>query len=174
MNPQVREHLWGLRWAVLLLSFGLLVAGLFHPIPFGLALRLWMVALVALAANVLVRDAVGVYASLPIPRPGWRRERPDPPARPSDLAEVERAVQFATWSAFDVRLRLTPVLLEVATQRLAGRRGMSLQHQPVAAEAVLGTALWRLVQPGGALPIRDTPGLTTADVRGAVAALEAI
>lgn len=174
MTPRLRTRLWNLRWSVVVLSAALVVAGLLHPIPFGLALRLWLVALGALTANVLVREAVGLYDPLLIPGPRWRREKATPPVRPADLAEVERAVQFSIWSAFDVRLRLTPLLREVAGQRLAGRRGITLEMQPEAAEAALGPALWRLIQPDGALPIRDTPGLSVRDMRAVVEALEAL
>ena len=174
MTPRLRARLWELRWWVLLLSTALVVAGLFHPFPFGLALRLWLIALAALAANVLVREAVGLYDPLLIARPRWRRDKPAPPVRPADLAEVERAVQFSSWSAYDVRLRLTPLLREVAGQRLAGRRGINLEMQPAASEAALGPALWKLIQPGGALPIRDTPGLSVRDIRAVVEVLEAL
>ena len=174
MTGPLRARLWDLRWVVLFLSLCLLADGLFHPIAFGLALRLWLVAVTGLAANGIVREAVGLYDPVQIPRPRWRRSPKPLQLRPADLAEVERAVQFSTWSAFDVRLRLTPALREVAAQRLAGRRGINLEMQPEASAAVLGPVLWRLIQPGGALPVRDTPGLSAMDIRAAVETLEAV
>lgn len=174
MTGTLRARLWDLRWVVLFLSVCLLADGLFHPIAFGLALRLWLVAVTGLTANALVREAVGLYDPVLIPRPRWRSTRKPAPLRPADLAEVERAIQFSTWSAFDVRLRLTPLLREVSAQRLAGRRGINLEMQPEAAARALGPLLWRLIQPGGALPVRDTPGLSAVDIRAAVETLEAV
>lgn len=174
MTPRLQERIRDLRWTVLLLSVALAIAGLLHPFPFGIALRLWLVGLSGHAAIVLVREAVGNYDPLVIAPPRWRRPKVAPPLRPTDLAEIERAVQFSTWSAFDVRLRLTPLFREVAGHRLAGHRGINIDLQPAAAEAALGPHLWKLIQPGAALPIRDMPGLGVREIRAATEVLESL
>lgn len=174
MRARLGAGLWTLRWPLLLLTMALFLLGLFHPFPFGLALRLWLVGVAGLGANLLVREAVGLYDPLLIARPRWRRNKEFPAPRPADLAEVERAVRLSAWSGFDVRLRLTPLFRQIARQRLAGHLGINLDLQPAAAERALGPALWKLIQPDGALPIRDTPGLGTREIRGIVEALEGL
>ena len=174
MRERLGAGLWTLRWPLLLLTVALFLLGLFHPFPFGLALRLWLVGVAGLGANLLVREAVAFYDPLPIARPRWRRHKHLPALGPADLAEVERAVRLSAWSGFDVRLRLTPLLRQIAAQRLAGHRGVNLDLQPSAAEGALGPALWKLIQPEGALPIRDTPGLGTREISAILEVLEGI
>lgn len=174
MSRGLRLRLWDLRWAVLALSLALVVSALFHPIRFGLALRLWLIAVIGLAASPMVAEAVSQYDTLVIPKPRWRRAKATVAERPAALAEVERAVKFASWSAFDVRLRLSPLLREIAGHRLAGRRGIDIESRPDLAAGVLGADLWKLIDPSGALPIRDTPGVSPAVIRAAVERLEAL
>src|SRR3984893_2701825 len=85
----------------------------------GLALRLWLVGVGALLFWALSGAALRIWAvpgspgfTLP---PTWRR-RP-PPERLRQLEELERAVDFALGTAFDLHFCLRPHLARAATPR---------------------------------------------------------
>src|SRR5437763_14276169 len=106
--------------AVLVLRPGLL----------GLALRLSLVALGAVAIAALTGAAlaglpVGDGAGLRLRWGWWRRP---PPERVRALEELEHAVDFSLGTAFDVHYRLRPHLVHIAAHRLAAR-GVSLGTQ---------------------------------------------
>ena len=128
---------------LLTVLLGLVVV--FRPVPFGLALRAWLVALGALAASSLVRGALAPYGRLTVDRIHFGSPKPPPAARPAGLEEVERAVDFATWNPADLRRRLRPLLREVAAYRLQAGQGIDLERNPQAAEAVLGATAWSLI-----------------------------
>jgi hypothetical protein len=148
---------------------------LFQPIPFGMALRAWLVGLGGLAAAELVRAAVSPYPRLLVEpvRLGGRRK--PPPQRPAGLEEVERAVDFAVWNAVDFRRRLRPMLHDIASHRLHARSGIDLDANPGAARQALGEEAWALLgaaepEPSG----RRGPGVTPAELREAIQRLEAL
>jgi hypothetical protein len=67
------------------------------------------------------------------------------------------------------------VLREVATHRLATRRGIGLDDDPKEARAILGDEAWELVRADLPPPAdRLGPGRPLADLRATVAALERI
>jgi hypothetical protein len=146
-------------------------------IPYlGLAFRLWLVALGAvglgaLAEQALAGRAVRDVAGLRLRWGWWRRPRRE---RVRALEEVEHAVDFALGTAFDVHYRLRPHVRRVADHRLA-LRGVSLDHQPERARALLGAEAWELARPDRPEPDeRNARGLDLAYVTRVVDGLDAL
>ena len=157
------------------LSALLALVAVFQPVPFGLALRGWMVAVAGLAAAELVRATLSPYPRLRIERVRFGRPRCPAQERPAGLEEVERAVDFAVWNAVDLRRRLQPLVRDIATHRLRVRRGIDLERNQEAARQTLGDAAWRLLEPddeGGG--DRRGPGINATDLREAVERLERV
>ena len=104
-----------------------------------------------------------------------RRAKRVPPERVRSLEELERAVDFALTTSFDVHYRLRPHLGRIAAHRLAARRGIAMDEQPELARAALGEELWELVDPDRPAPAeRNSPGMALARIRRLVAALDAV
>jgi hypothetical protein len=102
-----------------------------------------------------------------------RRERA--PARPGELARLEREVALAAGNSFDLHFRLRPVLREIAAHRLVTRRGVALDGGSLEVPALLGDELWEIVRPDRAPPDdRFGPGLPLARLRGLLERLERI
>jgi hypothetical protein len=92
--------------------------------------------------------------------------------RPPDLERAERIVTMATSTAFDLHYRLRPILREVAEQRLGDRRGIRLDVDAEAEEA-LGAELWDVVQPDRSPPAkRFAPGVEPDTLRASIERLE--
>ena len=149
--------------AVLSVLLGLVI--LFRPVPFGIAFRLWLVAVGALTAAALLRAMVAPYDRLIVEPVRLWRDRRAPAPRPAGLEEVERAVDFAGWNAADLRNRLRPLLREVAAQRLRAHAGVALDRNPEAARRLLGQEGWQLVSPEFEAPDAGDAALTAALVR---------
>ncbi|HET7170740.1 MAG TPA: hypothetical protein VFI18_03815 [Gaiellales bacterium] len=130
-----------------------------------------------LTSGVLL--AAGAVAALvllpPMPAPPRRRRpRPEAPPRPRGLSATERQLGLARASAGDVHDRLTPLLRDVARDRLA-TAGIDLDRNPEVAAEALGPETWELVRPDRPAPAdRHGPGATLAELRAAVSALERI
>lgn len=111
---------------------------------------------------------------LPDPRSTRRRRRvAPPPARPDQLVELERLVISAGTSAVHVHAYLRPLLVEIASRRLAAR-GQTLERMPdaVACE-LLGDRLWEIVRPGRPFPEdRHGPGVPPNELRAMLGVLE--
>jgi hypothetical protein len=102
------------------------------------------------------------------------RRRGRAPARPSELARIEREVVLASTSSFDVHYRLRPILREVAAHRLAGR-GIDLDAGAPETRALLGEDVWELVRPDREPPDdRFGPGLPLSRLRTTLDTLERI
>jgi hypothetical protein len=67
-------------------------------------------------------------------------------AATGDRERLDRVVSTATTHAGDLHLRLRPILREIAADGLR-RRGVELDAQPRAAEALLAPETWELVRP---------------------------
>jgi hypothetical protein len=131
-------------------------------------------ALVALAALVVA----GALRALIEVLPPVRRAPPasPPPARAStgDLERLDRAVSTATTHAGDLHLRLRPILREIAAEGLL-RRGVELDAQPEAAQALLAPQTWELVRPDRPRPADAfAPGLPAAQLDAVLDDLEAL
>jgi hypothetical protein len=111
---------------------------------------------------------------LPDPRPtrGRRRAAPAPP-RPDQLVALERVVVSAGTSAVHVHAYLRPLLVEIASRRLAAR-GQTLERMPdTAARELLGDRLWDLVRPDRPFPEdRHGPGVAPQELRAMLGVLE--
>jgi len=126
-------------------------------------------SLFAEIALVLVA-AVGVavsIASLPTgPRSRWKRLAPPPSPQPDQLIRLERIVSGAGSSSLDVHVYLRPLLVEIASRRLAGR-GQALERMPDSkGRDLLGDRLWEIVAPARPFP-RDRygPGLPPEELQ---------
>ena len=122
-----------------------------------------------------------------IPRPA-RRARPARLRRPSrlrltrsprrttpDLAAVDRLLALSVSSAEDEYLRLRPLVLDIARQRLADHTGVRIDTAPDAAAAALGPEVWALVRPDRPRPDdRRARGISPAHLRAVVESLERI
>jgi hypothetical protein len=144
----------------------------FLPGRRGLAVDLFLLLVAAGAVYALVR---ALAEAAP-------RAEPEPAPRPRRLAQrlpelerTERAVLLAGSNAFDVHYRLRPILREIAAQRLATRRGLTLDRDTAASRAVVGEDTWELVRPDREPPqLRFGPGVRAAELSQVVAALERI
>ena len=142
----------------------------------GLALRLWLVALGAiaiatLAERALAGRAVHDVAPARLPWGWWRQHHAE---RIRSLEELEHAVDFSLGTAFDVHYRLRPHVRRIAAHRLA-LRGVSLDRQRQRAAALLGPAAWELARPDRPEPDdRNAPGLDAAELTRVVEGLDAV
>jgi hypothetical protein len=129
-------------------------------------------ALVAVAILVVA----GAVRALVEALPPMRRAAPagGPPARAStgDLERLDRAVSTATTHAGDLHVRLRPILREIAADGLR-RRGVELDAQPEAAQALLAPQTWELVRPDRPRPTDAfAPGLPAAQLDAVLDDLE--
>ncbi len=154
-----------------------MLAVLVLRVPYlDLALRLWLVALGAIAIAALTERALAGRSVRDVPGPRlrwgwWRRPRAE---RIRALEELEHAVDFSLGTAFDVHYRLRPHLRAIAAHRLAVR-GVSLDTQPERARSMLGEESWDLVRPGRPEPEdRNGRGLGMAALRRTVEQLGAL
>jgi hypothetical protein len=133
--------------------------------------------------------AVGAIVLLVlVPRPARPVRRPGRLRRPSrlrlargrrrttpDLAAIDRLLALAVSSAEDEHLRLRPLVLDIARQRLADYTGVRFDSAPDAAAAVLGPETWDLVRPDRPRPDdRRARGMSPARLRAVVESLERI
>jgi hypothetical protein len=129
-------------------------------------------SLAVLAAVLAARSAIPVSTSSALAE----ALEPEPPEtlRPPDLERTERIVTMATSTSFDLHYRLRPILREVSAQRLADRRGLRLDEDPDAREA-LGEELWEIARPDRPPPEqRFTAGLDARSLGTAIERLEAL
>jgi hypothetical protein len=137
-------------------------------------------------AVVLAVGAIVLVLLVPgsAPRPG--RPRPSRLRRPArltrarrrttpDLAAVDRLLALSVSSAEDEHLRLRPLVLEIATQRLADHTGVRIDAAPDAAAAILGEETWELVRPDRERPVdRRARGIAPDRLRAVIESLERI
>lgn len=98
------------------------------------------------------------------------------PARPPDLARLEREVELAAAGSFDLHFRLRPALRDVAAHRLSSRYGLELDSGAPEVRAALGEELWEIVRPDRRPPVDRGfgPGLALTRLRAALDRLERI
>jgi hypothetical protein len=159
-------------WAAALGALPFVLALVFLPGRRDLALDLYLLLIASSAVLALVR-ALSRAAPGAEPEPPTRGPRPM--QRLPELERTERAVLLSASTAFDVHYRLRPILREIAAQRLATRRGLSLDDDVTAARAVVGEETWELVRGDREPPeLRYGPGIVAQELREVVASLERI
>jgi hypothetical protein len=159
-------------WAAGLGAVPFAVMLIFLPGRRELALELFLFLVAAAAVVALVR---AVSATAPRARAEPQHVRPRVPQRLAELERTERAVLLSAANAFDLHYRLRPILREIAAQRLATRRGLSLDGDTADARAVVGETAWELVRPDREPPhLRFAPGITAPVLSEVVASLERI
>jgi hypothetical protein len=169
MNPVLRSVLWAT--GIGLVPF--VLALVFLPGRRELALDLFLLLIAAGAILALVRTLSSVAPRAPARRYGLRPSRST--QRLAELDRTERAVLLSASTAFDLHYRLRPILREIAAQRLATRRGLSLDSDVEESRAVVGQATWELVRPDREPPhLRFAPGIAAPQLREVVAVLERI
>lgn len=149
----------------------LVVVAAFLPGRLAPAVRVY--ALVACAvllwlAVAGLRRAFPPAGPLRIPRRG-RDRRPEPTR---SLAELENVAALGVADALDLHVRLRPRLRALATALLASRRGIVLDDEPEAAQALLGDETWELVRPDAPPPDERARGLSPAALERVVLSLE--
>ena len=128
------------------------------------------IALIAAAAAV-----IGVcLARLPAAAAQrWSRASSPAPERPSQLVDLERLVSKSSVSVVTVHAHLRPLLVEIATRRLAARGNALERMSDPDGVALLGEALWDVVRPGRPFPVdRHGPGIPPGELGAMVAVLE--
>ncbi|HZQ16301.1 MAG TPA: hypothetical protein VFA82_05960 [Gaiellaceae bacterium] len=164
-----RRH--ALDLAVLLVIATTAAAAVFVAQPglHAVVARAWALAAGALVMTALVSAATGRL-------PGGRRSELDaalaataeqPPARPAQLARLEREVTLAVATSHDLHAKLLPQLREIAAVRL-GRRGRRISPATVG-------RWWELLRPDREPPEdRFAPGIREDDLRALVDELESM
>lgn len=134
-----------------------------------------MTLLAEIAIVVVAAVAVAVSVALVPSESRARRPRPPrpEPARPGQLVTLERLLVMARVSALQVHAYLRPILVEIASQRLAAR-GQALERMPEATgRRILGDDLWDIVRPGRPFPEnRHGPGVAAPDLEAMLEVLE--
>jgi hypothetical protein len=159
-------------WAVGLGAVPFVVALIFLPGRRELAFDLFLLLIASGATVALVHALSEVAPPTPARRAKPRRRVSQ---RLAELDRTERAVLLSASTAFDLHYRLRPILREIAAQRLATRRGLTLDADTGASRAVVGEATWELVRPDREPPeLRFAPGIQARQLREVVAVLERI
>jgi hypothetical protein len=128
------------------------------------------IGIVVLAAIVVT----ACVSLLPDARPRRGRRRAlSAPTRPDQLLALERLVVSAGTSPVQVHAYLRPLLVEIASRRLAGH-GQSLARMPdPVARDILGGRLWDIVRPDRPFPEdRHGSGVSAQELGEMLAVLE--
>ena len=154
-----------------LAAVGLGVAVVVSPGAPGLTVEIYLFVMAALVlVAVLLRVADALPRAEPVPL-----EQPPRSQRVGQLESVERALERAEASSFDLHNALRPIVSEIAAARLA-RHGVSLERQPERARALLGAQTWELVRADREAPARGAGrgGCSRAELQAIVGSLEAL
>ena len=120
------------------------------------------IALVVLAGTAVATCVTLLPASQPLRR---RKSLARAQSRPQQLVALERLVTTAGPSTVSAHAYLRPLLIEIVSQRLAGR-GQRLDRIPESVgRDVLGDRLWDIVRPGRPFPEdRHAPGVSPREL----------
>jgi hypothetical protein len=163
-------------WLALLIlaTLALLMIALVAPGMAPAAARWYLVGVAALATLATLRTIAARF-------PAYRRARHAPfgprsrdaDEQPQRLREIERLVAYSRWSGTDYDERLRPILYEIASQRLAAYRSVTVEADPAAARSLLGEKIWALIAPAQQTkPVDRT--ITITELEAVVTALEGI
>jgi hypothetical protein len=117
----------------------------FSPGRAGLAVRIYVLVLCAVALGLTLRALRRTYPAATPLSPATKRTR-SRRSPPSSLARIEHETALGVASTFDLHYRLLPRLRAVAAGLLATRRAISPDADPDAARRVLGDETWDLVR----------------------------
>jgi len=141
----------------------------------GLALNAYLLFLLALGLIGLVawlRQAMPVAGHPFDPRSVGRQSEPQ---HLRQVRWIARNLRAASDSAYDLQIRLRPLVRQVASVALVRRYGIVLEREPERARDVVSERLWRLL--GEELePPKDRfeRGLSREELRAVIEDLEAI
>ena len=96
--------------------------------------------------------AATIVSSLPGSRAlnrGRRQAREPKPARPEQLASLERPLSGPERADFELPARVIALIHQIASASLARRRGTALEREPERAREIVGEHVWSLVADGG-------------------------
>jgi hypothetical protein len=158
-------------FVAVLCSLALLLARLLAPGRFELELDVYILVVGAFAVLNVVIAAREVFPLAERSGIAEALDREPPEAqRPAELGRLERELTMANASAFDLHVRLRPLVREIVGVRL-GARGQRLEDS----EAVLGPELWELARDDRPVPTdRHAAGIPTAALRRVVERLESL
>jgi len=127
--------------------------------------------------GLVVLAAIGVAGCVglaPGPRQTrGRRARALVPPRPDQLLALERLTLSARTSAVHVHAYLRPVLVEIASRRLAAHGHNIERMSETTGRKLLGGRLWDIVRPGRPFPEdRHGPGVTAEELGAMLDVLE--
>lgn len=149
---------------------GLLAAILFSPGGTGRTSEIYLFVVAALAVAALL---LSIADALPRTEPA-SSERPPRPKQLGQLESIQRKLDLAETSAFDLHHGLRPIVREIAAARLA-RHGVALDREPARARKLLGEHAWELARPDREEPWgRVDRGCSREELRAIVDALEAV
>ena len=161
-------------WAIFtaLASLGLLLAWYLAPGRIELELDVFLLAVGGLGLFQIVLATRHAYPLEKRSALAAALERePESEARPPEIERIERELTLATANAFDLYVRLRPMLRVIASARLAVR-GLRLDED---GEELLGKELWALLRPDRPPPVdRHAPGISPEALRDAVDRVEAL
>ena len=145
----MRYHARRLILPFLLATIGLVVALGLHPVATGRILAAYVLAVAALALELMTRvlssrSATGQHSEF---ERALEQEK-QTPTRPTDLLRIERELSLGVASAGHLHTRLLPLLRESANARL----GFDLQRLPARARVSLGDETWELLRPDRPVP----------------------
>jgi hypothetical protein len=133
-----------------------------------------LLAEIALIAAAAIAVAV-CLALLPKPGPITRAASPSPAPRerPEQLVRLERLVSMSGASALQVHAYLRPLLVEIASRRLATRGETLTAMSEAGGRQVFGDRLWEIVRPGRPFPEdRSGPGVSADELAAILDRLE--
>jgi len=135
-----------------------------------------MTLLAEIALITVAAIAAAVCLAL-LPKPGSARRAASPPPapreRPEQLLRLERLVSLSGASALQLHAYLRPLLVEIATWRLAARGETLTRLSEATGRQVFGERLWEIVRPGRPFPEdRSGPGVSTDELAAILDVLE--
>jgi hypothetical protein len=157
-------------------TLALVVVAELLPSRRPLAVAVYLLLLGALTVRLLVAWLRLAYPPPPpSPFDAALAARPAPPRPPAELDRLMRLLALSSASALHARTRLRAELRPVAADRLRWSLAVDLDGDPAAARAALGQAGWALLGPApAAVPDREAPGLTRAELDALLTGLEGI
>lgn len=166
---------WRLVQLLALPTVGLAVAFALAPDRGELAVHIWLLVVLGLSLAALLNVVHAAFPSSPSPFVASLKRTGVSVERPTSLTRIERGVAMAEASAFDVHYRLRPMLIELAGELLAARRGIDLKREPRPSHAVLGDEVWEIVRPDRPEPReRLGDGISADDLECVVTSLERV